>query len=148
MASATTTDVFSCSPEQFFKIITDYEHYPEFLQEVKECKVLKVDGKRKLVEYTVSVMKTFKYTLWMTENPPGADGKGSLTWEFMSGDLFKSSTGSWIFQLEGGKTRGTYAVDASFTMFVPGPIAKALVSVNLPNMLSSYHKRVASLYGR
>lgn len=143
MASASTTDLYSCSPEQFYTIITDYENYPQFLQEVKQCRVLKTEGSRKLVEYTVSVMKTFKYNLWMTETPSSL-----LKWEFASGDLFKTSTGSWKLEAEGQKTRATYSVDATFTLFVPGPIAKALVSVNLPNMVASYHKRVANLYGR
>ncbi|GIL18363.1 MAG: hypothetical protein BroJett040_21140 [Oligoflexia bacterium] len=143
MASANTSDIFSCSTEQFFKIISDYPNYPEFLQEVKECKILKTEGNRKLVEYTVSVMKNFKYTLWMTEVP-----NQSITWEFAGGDVFKTMSGSWKLQDEGGKCRATYSVDATFGMLVPSPIAKALVSVNLPNMISSYHKRVSELYGR
>ncbi len=64
-----------------------------------------------------------------------------ITWEFASGDIFKTSVGSWKLENEAGKTRATYSVEATFSMFVPGPIANALVSVNLPNMISSYHKR-------
>ncbi|MFN7728462.1 MAG: type II toxin-antitoxin system RatA family toxin [Bdellovibrio sp.] len=143
MAGAQTTEVFNCTPEQFFDIVTDYAKYPEFLQEVKECKVLKTEGQRRLVEFTVSVVKNFKYTLWMTEERPG-----QVRWEFTSGDIFKTSTGFWKIEDEKGKCRATYSVEATFNMFVPGPIAKALVSVNLPNMVSSYHKRVAELYGR
>ena len=143
MASAQTTEVFNCTPSQFFKIISDYDNYPQFLQEVKECKVLKAEGHRKLVEYKVSVMKSFKYSLWMTETLDQ-----EIKWEFAGGDIFKTSTGAWKLQEEGGKCRATYSVDATFSMFVPGPIAKALVSVNLPNMISAYHKRVAELYGR
>ncbi|MCE3011405.1 MAG: SRPBCC family protein [Proteobacteria bacterium] len=142
MANAQTTEVFYCRPEQFFKIISDYPNYPHFLQEVKDCKVLKTEGNKKLVEYTVSVMKTFKYSLWMTENP-----SSEIKWEFAGGDIFKTSSGYWKLQEEGGKTRATYFVDATFNMLVPGPIAKALVSVNLPNMISAYHKRVKELYG-
>ncbi|WP_413584156.1 type II toxin-antitoxin system RatA family toxin [Bdellovibrio sp. HCB274] len=142
MAKASTTEVFNCTPEQFFKIISDYEKYHEFLAEVKQCKVLKTEGNRKLVEYNVSVVKTFKYSLWMTESAPN-----SITWEFASGDMFKTSVGSWKLQDEAGKTRATYTVEATFNMFVPGPIANALVSVNLPNMMSSYHKRVKQVYG-
>lgn len=142
MAKASTTEVFNCSPEQFFKIISDYEKYHEFLPEVKKCTVLKTEGSRKLVEYNVSVIKSFKYSLWMTENAPQ-----SITWEFASGDLFKTSVGSWKLENEVGKTRATYTVEATFNMFVPSPIANALVSVNLPNMISSYHKRVKQLYG-
>ncbi len=142
MAKASTTEVFNCTPEQFFKIISDYEKYHEFLAEVKQCKVLKTEGNRKLVEYNVAVVKTFKYALWMTETP-----STGITWEFASGDMFKTSVGSWKLQDEAGKTRATYSVEATFNMFVPGPIANALVSVNLPNMMSSYHKRVKQLYG-
>ncbi|MFS4459844.1 type II toxin-antitoxin system RatA family toxin [Bdellovibrio sp. HCB2-146] len=142
MAKASTTEVFNCSVDQFWKIISDYEKYHEFLAEVKQCKVVKSEGNKKLVEYNVQVMKTFKYQLWMTETAPK-----SITWEFASGDIFKTSVGSWKLEDEAGKVRATYTVEATFSMFVPGPIANALVSVNLPNMISSYHKRVKQLYG-
>lgn len=143
MASAQTTEVFNCTPEQFYAIVSDYAKYPEFLQEVKKCQVLKVEGQRKLVEYTVSVVKNFQYSLWMTEV-----ANKEITWEFAGGDIFKTSRGSWKLKEEGGQCRATYEVDATFNLFVPGPIAKALVSVNLPNMISAYHKRVAEMYGR
>lgn len=143
MAAASTTEIFPCTVEEFFKIISDYEHYHEFLGEVKKCTVLKTDGHRKLVEYRVNVMKEFKYNLWMTEQAPA-----KIHWEFAGGDLFKTSVGSWVLEEQGGKTKATYSVDATFTMFVPGPIAKALVSVNLPNMMKSYHQRIKKVYGR
>lgn len=141
MAKATATEVFNCTTEEFYKIISDYEKYHEFLQEVKQCKVLKSEGNRKLVEYNVSVIKTFKYTMWTTENPPNG-----ISWEFAGGDVFKTSLGSWKLENEAGKCRATYSVEATFSMFVPSPIANALVSVNLPGMMSAYHKRVAQIY--
>lgn len=142
MAKAQTTDVFKCTPAQFYKIITDYNKYPEFLSEVKSCKVIKTEGARKLVEYQVSVIKTFKYTIWTTEVE-----NQSIQWEFNSGDIFKSMTGFWKLEDEAGKCRATYGVEATFGLLVPSPIANALVSVNLPNMISAYHKRIQQLYG-
>lgn len=143
MAGAKTTEVFNCSVPEFYKIVSDYEKYPQFLQEVKECRVLKADGNRKLVEYKVSVIKTFTYTLWMTEHEPD-----QVTWTFGGGDIFKTSTGLWKLEDQAGKTKATYEVDATFSMFVPGPVAKTLLNVNLPNMMSAYHKRVKDLYGK
>jgi ribosome-associated toxin RatA of RatAB toxin-antitoxin module len=143
MASAQTTEVFNCSVDQFFKIISNYEKYPEFLKEVTGCKIVQDTGNKKLVEFQVSVIKTFKYSLWLTEK----DGT-EISWELASGEMFKTSVGHWKLAEEAGKCRATYFVDATFNMFVPGPIAKALVSVNLPAMMSSYHKRVADLYGK
>lgn len=142
MAKATTTEVFNCSPDQFFAVISDYSKYPEFLAEVKSCTVLKTEGTKKLVEYKVQLIKSFTYTIWMTEDKPS-----KITWEFASGDLFKTMKGHWILKEEAGKTRATYEVDATFGMFVPGPVASAAVSVNLPNMISAYHRRIKQIYG-
>jgi ribosome-associated toxin RatA of RatAB toxin-antitoxin module len=143
MAEAKTTDVYNCSVDEFYKIISNYDSYSDFLAEVKECKVIKEEGGRKLVEYKVAMVKEFKYRLWMTEDPPK-----KISWVFDSGDIFKSSSGYWILEDEAGKTRATYCVEAKFNLFVPGPIAKALVSVNLPNMVSAYKKRVKEVYGQ
>ena len=143
MASAETSELFNCKVDDFFKIISDYEKYPEFLKEVSSTKILQSSGNKKLVEFEVSVIKTFKYNLWLTEKAPA-----EINWELESGDMFKTSVGSWKLQDEAGKCRATYQLDATFNLFVPGPIAKALVSVNLPAMMSSYHKRVKELYGK
>lgn len=142
MASAETKETFPCTNDQFFKIISDYEKYSDFLTEVKQCKVIKTDGNRKLVEFHVAVIKSFTYRMWITEEP-----NKRIHWTLDSGDLFKTSTGSWDLSEKNGKTEARYAVEATFKIFVPGPMAKALVSVNLPNMMSAYKKRVAELYG-
>lgn len=143
MASAETTELFDCTPSQFFSIITDYPHYHLFLSEVTGCEVIKTDGNRQLVEFRVFMIKNFSYRLWVTE-----EKDRGIHWVFDSGDLFKESTGFWRLQDQEGKTRATYGVDAKFKLFVPGPIAKALVNVNLPNMMSSYQQRVRELYGQ
>ncbi|MCB0364529.1 MAG: SRPBCC family protein [Bdellovibrionaceae bacterium] len=144
MAGAETTEVFNCSPTELYSIVSDYPNYPKFLSEVTKCLVVKEEGGRKLVEFQIFLIKNFAYRLWITEKP----GKG-IEWEFESGDLFKISNGYWRLAEESeGRVRATYGVDAKFKMFVPGPIAKALVNVNLPNMMASYHKRVKELYGK
>lgn len=143
MASAQATEVFNCSVEEFFKIISDYEKYPEFLPEVKAMRITDDQGDRKKVEYTVNVIKNFVYELWMTETAPN-----KIEWQLAGGDLFKASSGSWVLEDQSGKTKATYHVEAEFKMFVPGPVAKTLISVNLPNMMSAYHKRVSEVYGK
>lgn len=142
-ASAQTSDVFNCSVPEFFQIIVDYEKYPEFLNEVSGCKVLEVAGPKKLVEFKINLIKTFTYTMWMHEDL----SQGLVSWEFGGGDLFKESSGSWKIVEEAGKTRATYSISANFKTLVPGPVTKALISVNLPNMVSAYKKRVSDLYG-
>lgn len=142
MAGASTIETFPCTREQFFNLITDFENYPEFLSEVKSCKVIESKGNKKLVEFQVSVIKTFTYRLWMTVKAPE-----KLSWELESGDVFKTSVGSWELKEANGQTQGKYSVDATFKIFVPGPVAKALVNVNLPNMMKAYKERVKKVYG-
>lgn len=143
MPAAHHTEVFNCTVPEFFKIVSDYERYPEFLTEVKDCRVVKNENGRKLVEYKVSMIKSFSYSLWMKEQEPSL-----ITWDFASGDIFKSMSGSWKLDSEADKCRVTYDVDASFGIFVPGPIAKTLLTVNLPTMMGAYHKRVKEVYGK
>jgi coenzyme Q-binding protein COQ10 len=144
MAQASTQEIFNCTPLEFYKITTDYINYPQFLSEVKECKVLKTEASgRKLVEYNVSLIKTFKYTLWMTEIEPH-----TVSWEFAGGDIFKSMQGSWKITEQAEKCKAVYQVEATFGLLVPGFITKGLLDVNFPNMISAYHKRIKVLYGR
>ncbi len=143
MASASTSEIFSCTVPEFYKIITDYDKYSEFLDEVKACKVIEKQGDKWLVEYQVSVIKSFKYNLWMDHSKPN-----QISWTFAGGDLFKESKGSWVLADEAGKTRAQYTVEAKFSMFIPGPITKGLIAANLPNMISAYTRRVKELYGK
>lgn len=142
MADVKHTEIFNCTPEQFFDLLVDYEKYPEFLNEVKSCKVIDTAGDKKVVEYQLSVIKTFKYRSEHTETRPS-----EIKWKFKDGDLFKTMEGYWKLSDQGGKTKAEYFVDASFGLFVPKAMTKTVLSVNLPAMMNAYHKRVEKLYG-
>jgi ribosome-associated toxin RatA of RatAB toxin-antitoxin module len=142
-STAEATEVFNCTPEQLFAVIADYERYPEFLTEVKSCRIVEIQGSKKLVEYEVSLIKTFKYSLWLSEVKPT-----EISWDFAGGDVFKTLNGYWKLSDEAGRCRAVYYVDASFGLFVPKTITKSLLSMNLPNMMSAYHKRVSEIYGK
>ena len=142
MAEVKHEEVFNCTPEQFFDLLVDYESYPEFLAEVKDCKVVGENGGKKQVKYKISVIKTLEYTNTHTEERPNM-----VSWQFDSGDLFKSMKGHWKLSDQGGKTKAEYFVEANFGLFVPKTMTKTVLSVNLPAMMKAYHKRVDQLYG-
>ncbi|AZZ36721.1 polyketide cyclase [Bdellovibrio sp. qaytius] len=144
MATAQTSEVFNCTPEEFFKVVADFEKYPEFLPEVKSVKILKNEGHTKEMEYSVSLVKTFKYKLKSTEKAPT-----NVDFVFVEGDVFKSMKGSWQIAPEGtDKCKVNYTVEATFGMFVPGPMANTLVSVNLPIMIQNFKNRIKKVYGK
>jgi coenzyme Q-binding protein COQ10 len=101
MASAETKELFDCSTEQFYEIVSDYEKYPQFLDEVQSCRVVERNDNKALVEFKVKVVKEFTYRLWITEDKP----KG-ISWTFDSGDIFKVSSGQWKLEDKQGKMRG------------------------------------------
>lgn len=144
MASAHQVETFNCTPQEFFNIAVDYEKYPEFLNEVKACKILNSEGDSKTVEYKVQVVKSMSYQLKTKEVAPSL-----VSWEYIGGDAFKTMNGSWkIKEAPGGKCTCTYNVEATFKIFVPGPVATTLLNVNLPAMMAAYHKRIKALYGK
>ncbi|MBY0384184.1 SRPBCC family protein [bacterium] len=143
MAEVNHVETFNCTPQEFFNILKDYEKYPEFLKEVKSCKVIEDNGKEKTVEYKVSVVKEFSYLNQQFENEPN-----TIHWKFIKGDLFKKMEGGWKLEDVGGKTKATYIIRAEFSMFVPGMIVKTVLSANLPAMMRAYHQRVKDVYGK
>lgn len=143
MATAHTEEVFNCSVEEFFKIVSDYEKYSEFLPEVKSIKITKNSGNVKEMEYHVSLIKTIKYKLQIKEVP-----NESVNFEFIGGDVFKSMKGSWKLSDQDGKCAVEYKVEATFGMLVPESMAKTLVAANLPLMMSNFRKRVKQVYGK
>lgn len=142
MAEVKHTEVFNCTPDQFFDLLIDYEKYPEFLNEVKSVKVVEDNGDSKKVEFKVSVIKSLTYLNEQKEIRPT-----EVSWNFLKGDLFKSMRGHWKLSEEGGKTKAEYFVEANFGLFVPKTMTKTVLSVNLPAMMKAYHNRVAELYG-
>ncbi|MCC2677719.1 MAG: putative polyketide cyclase [Pseudobdellovibrio sp.] len=143
MATASTKEVFNCSVQEFFKIVSDYEKYSEFLPEVKSVKITKNEGGVKEMEYHVSLIKSIKYKLKVKEVP-----NESVNFDFVSGDVFKSMKGSWKLADQGGKCAVDYNVEATFGMLVPESMAKTLVAANLPLMMSNFRKRVKEVYGK
>lgn len=143
MATAQTQEIFNCTTEEFFKIVKDYEKYPEFLTEVKSVKIYKDAGHTKEMEYHVSLIKTFKYKLRVTEVP-----NKSVNFEFIGGDVFKTMKGSWQLSDKDGKCAVEYKVEATFGMLVPESVAKPLVSANLPLMITNFKKRIKQFYGK
>jgi len=140
MASATRSIVIDAPPERVFDVIADYQHYPEFLSEVKSIRVSDRDGNQVDIHYEVDVVKRIHYTLRMVEERPRA-----LRWTFVRGEVMKDNHGSWMLEATAeGKTRATYTIDVAVGLLVPRPLLAALVDSSLPKMLESFKKRVES----
>src|ERR1035438_7661095 len=90
MGQATTSAVFNATADRVFKVISDYNSYPLFMPEVKRVSVIESGPEKKLVEYELSIIKTFRYQLWMFEKT-----NLEISWKFHTGEIFKENSGSW-----------------------------------------------------
>jgi coenzyme Q-binding protein COQ10 len=108
---------------------------------VKRVSVLEAGSEKKLVEFEVQIIKTFRYQLWFQETP-----SSEIAWKFHSGEIFKDNIGAWTLKdLGDGRTHADYEIEAKFGMFVPGMIEKKLIEVNFPIMMKAFKKRVEEL---
>ncbi len=141
MTEVTTSEIFNCSVDEFYKILVDYESYPEFVNEISKCIILETDGNKQLVEYEVKIVKAFTYKLWMIKEAPN-----KISWEVADDNIFKLNSGFWKLEPTDNKCKATYHLKYQLKVFVPNLIEKTLAEVNLPNVMSSCHKRVRDLY--
>lgn len=133
MASAERTETFDVTPEQVYAVLTDFATYPDFMDGVSSVEVLEESGNSWKVQFNINIIKQFSYVLKLKGEP-----NKNLTWTFDSGDLFKSSEGSWTLEDNGdGTTDVTYQIDADFKMMVPGMVTKKLIAGSLPSLMKS-----------
>ena len=140
MAGAEQSIVVNTSPEVLFKVITDYEKYPQFLSEVSAVRVLERSGSSATVEYELDLIKKVSYTIKLTENAPK-----SISWNLVKSSIMKSNDGGWTLEdLGGGKTKATYRLEVGVGMFVPQRIVDKLTGTTLPETLQAFKKRAES----
>ncbi len=140
MASASRTEVVDVDINKLYDVIVDYAKYPDFVDGVSATKVLSQNETSAKVEYSINMIKSFKYTLATNQTRPT-----KISWVLESGDLFKKNDGNWTLKdLGNGKTEVTYSLEVDFKMFAPNAILSALTEKNLPVMMQSFFKRAKS----
>ncbi len=128
------------TPKQCYKVLADYESYPEFLKDLKSVEIKKKKANSCEVTYHISVIKDISYTVKMNGKPDN-----HLSWSFVEGDFMKDNHGSWeLEEIKKGVTQATYNVEVKFGLLVPGAVTKALVGNHLPQMLKAFKARIES----
>ncbi len=137
MAQASRTEVVDIDINKLYDVIVDFAKYPEFVDGVSSIKVLSQSDKEAKVEYSLNVIKTFKYIINTKMERPTR-----VSWALDSGDIFKKNDGGWTLKdLGGGKTEVTYSLEIDVKMFAPSAVINALTTKNLPIMMESFFKR-------
>jgi len=130
-------------PEDFLRVVQDYERYPEFVPEVKAVRVGRSEGNTVEVTYWLDVkLKLFDFTLRHVTR-----SRDRIEWSLVrGGEFMRKNEGAWTIERtrEGG-TRATYAIEIDLGPMVPEALEKALADRGLPNMLANFKTRAESL---
>ena len=137
MAEATRTIHINAPVERCFEVITNYEHYPEFLLAVKRVRTFDRSGPNVSVEYDADIIKRITYSVRMFEEAPHR-----VSWTFIRGDFMKNNYGGWVLEPDGAGTKATYTVAVDLGPLVPKALLRPLVEVQLPTLLTSFKRRI------
>jgi ribosome-associated toxin RatA of RatAB toxin-antitoxin module len=135
------------TPAQIYAVVVDFPSYPRLFPELKQTKVLSVEGQRARVEFRGNMVLPFRYVLDLDCDPQA----GSVTWTYVEGEMVKNSVGSWHFVAEGDGTRVDYETSLLIEAPVPGfilrKITDGLVSLSLPSMFASVEREARKRNG-
>ena len=142
MAQAEISRTINAPKDVVYKVITDYEKYPEFVSSCQEAKVLSSEPGKKRVAYRVELMKDVRYTVDQREDA----AKGVVEWSLVESNIFKQNAGRWeLREVDATHTEATYTLEVEFKIPVPGFVLKKLVQGSLPAMVKDFVERAESL---
>jgi ribosome-associated toxin RatA of RatAB toxin-antitoxin module len=141
--SASQNITTSASPQRCYDVVTAFELYPEWANDVKEAVVLSRDpeGRATEVEFRASALgRSTHYTL--AYDYSGAPA--SLSWHLVKGDITRAIDGRYDFApADGGGTDVHY--DLSIELVVPLPgFVKRRAEVRILNTIRELKIRAES----
>ncbi|HEV3186803.1 MAG TPA: SRPBCC family protein [Acidimicrobiales bacterium] len=115
---ATESIVVSAPPEVVYRVVTDFEHYTDWVSDLKRIEVLERDatGRALEVEFRAAAFgRSTTYALrYDYDRAPE-----TLAWHQTSGDLTSSLDGEYRFDAEGQGTLLTYDLEVELLVPIP-----------------------------
>ncbi|MDQ1374482.1 MAG: hypothetical protein QOJ09_1820 [Actinomycetota bacterium] len=107
-------------PDRCWEVLLDFEHYPEWVGDLKQVEVLQrdEDGRGIVVAFRAAAMgRSTSYTLsYDYSQEPRV-----LSWVLERGDLMRKLDGSYLFEpVDGERTQVTYHLEAELILPLPG----------------------------
>lgn len=119
-----------------YQVITDFENYPRFLNEMKSSKVVWCDDSKMEVQFHLFLIKEIKCTLLFELDPPH-----EIHWSLKHGEMMKTNDGFWALkELSDNLTEAKYGIDVTLGLWVPKAITETLIEKDLPKTLRAFKK--------
>lgn len=115
---ATESIIVNASPETIFAVVADFEHYADWVSDLKRIEVVSRDeeGRALDVEFRAAAFgRSTTYTLEYDY----AKAPHELSWRQVRGDLTETLDGSYRFEADGDETRVTYELEVELLVPIP-----------------------------
>jgi ribosome-associated toxin RatA of RatAB toxin-antitoxin module len=140
---ATERATIDAPPERCFEVVTDFDRYPEWARDIKECSVVERDdqGRATKVAYRAAAFgRSARYTLaYDYSNAPQ-----ELSWVQDSGEITRRLDGHYLFVPAGEGTDVTYSLTVELIVPVPGFVKRRAEGKIIGTALSELKKRAES----
>ena len=132
------------SPASCLKVISDFNHYPEFMPNIHFAKFVGKKDSCDMYHFIFRVAwKSIRYTNIFKQRSSD-DGGYTISWQYVGGDL-KENNGSWDispFCLQAGYSVIRYKIFIDTGMFVPGWARNLLMAKSIPKMIKAISEQV------
>ncbi len=127
--------------ERVFDVISDYEHYPEFLPEMREAHVLSRQDGVVVVRFELELVMRLSYTLRLIEDRPHA-----LTWTLEQAKMMSQNSGGWkLAPVDAKRTHATYGLEVKLRGLIPKSVSTRLIGTTLPATMERFKTRAELL---
>ena len=115
---ATESIMVNASPETIYAVVTDFEHYADWVSDLKRIEVVTRDdqGRALEVEFRAAAFgRSTTYTLHYDY----ARAPSELNWRQIQGDLTETLNGRYLFEAIGDETKVTYDLEVELLVPIP-----------------------------
>jgi ribosome-associated toxin RatA of RatAB toxin-antitoxin module len=127
----------AASPRQLFEVVTDFDHYTDWIRDLKAVEVVSRDDEGRAVEvrYRAAAMgRSTSYTLRYDY----ADAPRSVSWRLVEGDIMRRLDGAYEFLPvtdDSDRTDVVYHLSVELVVPLPGFVKRRAESKIMHNAL-------------
>ena len=115
---ATESITVNASPETIYAVVTNFEHYADWVSDLKRIDVVSRDdqGRGLEVEFRAAAFgRSTTYTLHYDYSKAPRE----LSWRQIQGDLTETLNGRYTFDADGDETKVTYDLEVELLVPIP-----------------------------
>lgn len=133
------------TPEELKEVILDFEHYPEFLKEVRRVEVLEKSDSAMLCTFHIHVaFAGFEVDTEYTTRY-AIDGL-EISWELERSESITKMNGKWsLRETDDGECEAEYEAEVETDLAIPPEVQALFVEESLPKLMEQFRDRAEEL---